>query len=198
MMRQKRLRTIGLLLLLFALLLCLCGCQSDAKLSDGMVAVRVDTHRTPIHEQEPGTHYYTILSTGFFGHAAHCEAFEPDEADVFSVSLPRQDLVGGRRQPRVGPIVIRDESGGTVDDDPVLAEIAELFRNHPHDVFDMKIYRIDGEYLLCFAENVNLHTPYLIYYYNTAQKKVYLLYQFEDEYIEAVRIVSPEKLHGLR
>lgn len=198
MMRQKRLLSIVILLLLFALLLCLCGCQSDANLSDGIVAVRVDSHKTPLNDQEPGTHYYTILSTGIFGRAAHCEAFEPNEANVFSVQLPRQNLVGGRRQPRVGPIVIRDESGRTVHDDPVLAEISELFRNHPHDVFDMKIYRIDGEYLLCFAENVNLHTPYLIYYYNTEQKEVHLLHQFEDEYIEAVRIVSPERLHRLR
>ena len=199
-------RRILFLLLLLALMICLCSCRmslmiSDANLSDGIVAVQVDTHSTPIHEQEEGTHYYTILSAAGIvrnGYAAHCEPFEPDEAEVFSVKLPDYDIYKGKPQPRVGEIIIQDADGMNADSDPILYEIAELFRDFPHSIFRMKIYRIGEEYILCFAENVNLHTPNRIYYYNTEQKTIHLLYVFEDEYIEAVKIVSPEKLHELR
>ena len=165
-----------------------------APLSDGFAAVRVDTHSSIFVDQEPGIHYYTLLSPGKYGRAAHCEAFEPDEAEVFSVDLPEfryfPDEARGDR------VIILDAAGETADD-PVLFEIAELFRNHPHHICDMAVYRVDGEYLVSFWENVNLHTPYHIYYYNTAQKKIHLLHIFEDETIEAVRIVSPEKLREI-
>lgn len=188
-------RVILLMSTLTALIFLLSGCGKTANISDGIVALRVYSHHTAINGQPEGIRHYVIVSTGEHGEVAECESFEPDEAEVFAVQLPFQ-MVDGAIVPDLGPITIRDSGGVPVNDDTLYA-IAEQLRNRPYGIHDIKIIHTGGEYMLWFAEKEWLYTPCFLYYYNAEQQKIHLLNRCQDMEIEAVRIVSPQKLHGM-
>ena len=171
------------------------GYRRSASPSEGLVGVRVDCHRTFVNRQEPGIRYFTVLRAGTHGRIAQCEEFGPDEAEAYTVQLPYR-LADGEIRRDGSRVTIRDPKGTPVDDDDLYAA-AELIADDPHWIYDVKIFRSGEELLVSFKYDVNLITPSFLYYVDPERGRLCLLYRFEDMDIEAVKIVSPERLHGM-
>ena len=138
----------------------------------------LDVKTKPAYDDTDGANQrekcYTIAS---FRRIQACDDFTPDAVTVYDYYADQDS-----EQSKMDPAVIADICGAmaALDD---------------HATMNYKIF-LDGETYFLYRElNVNLWIPCELYYYDTVQKKLYLLYTFDDEKVTAIRIRDLDRLN---
>ncbi len=181
----RRAFCLALMLAAAAALFSSCGVRHEDFFDpqqEGLVLVKTaDGQKTACTALAPGKRYRKT------------EPFEPDAMDVYTI--PNSCFTFSDN--RVAYIRPADAGG---HDAPVTREINDIcqaMRFIDHDVIGLRIFRVGGEWFASAMLNVNLWTPYRFYYYNPDTRKLQWLTTFADEDVEAVQILSAEKLRAL-
>lgn len=81
---------------------------------------------------------------------------------------------------KVNKIVLTDSSGNTIDNDEIITGIFQSAEKIKHDIWDFQIFKILDDYFVLVKLNVNWHSPFDFYAYDTTDKELKLLHRFED------------------
>ncbi len=138
--------------------------------------------------------YYTLAG----GKLYEAEAFESGSSQRFVSKLYRHESGSddARRNfvtdKSVYPDGDLDEYADikVAENDPVFERILTLIEQveTEHSIFYARIFRIEGEYFVCVDRNVNLWTPYVLYYYSAENDTLYHLYTLSDMDIVDIRL----------
>lgn len=153
----------------------------------GVVDVIVVDH----HGKDDTLHYYNI-GTGRV--RQECEPFEPEKMTVINIfpgSLDEHARKDGHRayyQP--GEIRVYDAEGRlTENTDPLLEKVLRQMETREfHDVMALQLLQTCGEAFLCTELNVNLWSPYELYWYDQQNDRLIELYTFDGLEVVGLRI----------
>ncbi len=92
------------------------------------------------------------------------------------------------------PVInLAEHEGEYVSQDAVMQRISVLIgQQAEHDVMNVKIFRVNGVYFARTMLNVNLWTPYELYFYHPALDRLIFLDKFADEEIMGLKIHQEE------
>ncbi len=141
--------------------------------------------------------YYSLTTDG---KVTEAEPFTPDEMEIFTVPVNRcfneYTIEFGnsnhthRNYTYISDMILEDEDGKNVEITPIISDIFKEALAIGHDMFEMKIFKLDDEYFVYAELNVNLWYPCGLYYYNQEASKLIKLYEFDDEEITGIKIHS--------
>ncbi|MFA9377986.1 MAG: hypothetical protein ACERKZ_14710, partial [Lachnotalea sp.] len=110
--------------------------------------------------------YYEINDKG---NCRKTEKFELDKIEEFTVNNSYESYISGNKVLNVlnlDTCIIEDNTGNEIDITEEFREIIEKVSDLEHDIFKNKILKINNEYYVVVAFNVNLWSPYDLYYYD--------------------------------
>lgn len=141
--------------------------------------------------------FYSLTTDG---KATETEAFTPDEMEIYSAPIydcfDRYDI-GFKNQclEYISDMISEDEDGNKVEITPIISDIFKEALAIDHDLFAMRIFKVDDEYFVYTELNVNIWYPCTLYYYNQEASKLIELYSFDDEEITGIKIHSLDSLN---
>lgn len=134
--------------------------------------------------------YYSLTTDG---KANETEPFTPDEMEIFSVPVYQcfewySIEFENKNYTYISEMILKDEDGNDVEITPIISDIFKETLAIDHDIFAMKIFKVDDEYFMYAELNVNLWYPCTLYYYNQEMSRLVELYNFDDEEIIGIKI----------
>ena len=154
---------------------------------DGVVDVcTVSAHA----ESENGPAEFYAIGSG--GQIKEIDGFRPDEMETFRVK------VDGWRDKRIEELQTQTESGWKpiavpADMEPILSEIKAI----ESMLFEVRVFRVGGEYFVYAQENANFWLPCSLYSFDPASSRLVLLYTFDDRLVTGLRVRSSQLLRQL-
>lgn len=146
--------------------------------------------------------YYSLTTDG---KVTEAEPFTPDEMEIFTVPVNRcfneYTIEFGnsnhthRNYTYISDMILEDEDGKNVEITPIISDIFKEALAIGHDMFEMKIFKLDDEYFVYAELNVNLWYPCTLYYYNQEISELIELYKFDDEEITGIKIHSLDSVN---
>ena len=186
---RERMRHVSLLFLLISMALYLCGCTASGRYdsfdpdTDGLVQVQT------VHESNHDIKCFTLASGP---QIMETDTFTPDKMQVFSV----KGFAAGMNN-MLGPIQLYDENDRILPVTREISTICHAMQEVGHHVMELRVFKVGNEWFASAMLNVNLWTPYQLYYFNQDSGKLMLLYTFNGRNIAAIRILSADRLHAL-
>ncbi len=124
---------------------------------------------------------------------------EPFESDSMTVYLPQKDLASVIGAANSGdahmrwPASVRkltlEETGEVIEANGTIQKMLDrVAADAEHWIMDLKIYELSGCYFVRTTLNVNLWTPYELYYYDEANDALIEIYTFDDQEIIGLRL----------
>lgn len=195
-MRKKRF-TVGLVPLLI-LSLVLNGCSLFPRHTDidveaeGLIAVQTKKKI----EKRTETRFYALAKVR---RAMTIDSFQADEAVIYTVPWDcfESYIENGSIRNRVRRVALTDEQGQPCEVPDVMEDIFEKIAQTNHDMLEIRIFDVSGEYFIYAELNVNLHSPNVLLYYHPDADAFFDLFTFENEEVEQIQILSLERLHNL-
>ena len=152
--------------------------------TDGLVQVQT------VHESDKTVKNYVLASEN---RIMDTEPFAPDNMQIYTV----RSFSIGMDNMLEGPLKAYDEAGRNVPITREIDTICHAMQDINHHVMKCRILQVGDEWFVSAMLNVNLWTPYQFYYFNQESGRLMLLYVFDSMDVNAVRILSAEKLHVL-
>lgn len=132
--------------------------------------------------------YYEINEKG---NSREIEKFEPDIMEEFTVNNGYESYISGNKvlnRLTLDSCVIEDKTGNTVEFTEEFRKIVEKVSELEQSIFKNKIFKVNHEYYVVVELNVNLWSPYYLYYYDRVNDKLQHLYTFDGEDIIGLKI----------
>lgn len=139
-------------------------------------------------EVNDAIHYYDINDRG---KCREREKFEPDEMEEFTVKDCYDSYISDNKvlnKLTLDTCTIEDQTGNTVEMTEEFRKIVKNVAELEHDIFKNKILKIKKAYYVVVELNVNLWSPYCLYYYDRENDELKLLYTFDGEDIIGIKL----------
>ena len=94
-------------------------------------------------------------------------------------------------------IAVTDEREKPCDVPEAMRTIFPLIAGLEHDMMNIRIFDLSGEYFVDLETNVNLWSPCKLYYFDQETGTLQKLYTWDDERVLGIHILSADRLHGL-
>jgi ABC-type lipoprotein release transport system permease subunit len=112
------------------------------------------------------------------------EMFEPDKMEEFTVNNCYKSYISGNKvlnRLTLDTCIIEDNKGNDIEITEEFRKIVEKVSDLEDDIFKNKILRINNEYYVVVEFNVNLWSPYGLYYYDRGNDELKHLYTFKGK-----------------
>lgn len=119
------------------------------------------------------------------------DEFEPDKMEEFTVNNCYKSYISNNKvlnELTLDTCIIEDNTGNAIEITEEFKKIVEKVSNINHDIFKNKILKINNEYYVVVELNVNLWSPYRLYYYDRGKDELKHLYTFDGEDIIGLKI----------
>ena len=141
-------------------------------------------------EETNKINYYEINSTG---KCKKKEKFKPDKMQVFTVENCYKSYINGNKvlnRLTLDTCIIYDNKDQAIEITEEFRTIVEKVSDLEHSIYKNKILRINNEYYVVVEFNVNLWSPYSLYYYDKGDDKLKHLYTFNGKDIIGLKTIN--------
>lgn len=134
------------------------------------------------------TYYYEINDKG---KRRKTKQFEPEKMEEYTVDHCYESYIGNNKvlnRLTLDTCVIKDSRGDSVEITEELRNIITKVSELEHDIIKNKILNLNNECYVVVEFNVNLWSPYSLYYYDKNNQKLKRLYTFDGEDIIGLKL----------
>lgn len=139
-------------------------------------------------EESNKNKYYYINENG---NCRKCKKFEPDEMEIFTVTNCYDSYISGNRvlnRLTLDTCVIIDNTGKSIEVTGEFSRIIKKVSLLEHSIMDNKIFRLSNKHYVIVSSNVNLWSPYSLYYYDNEEDQLIELYTFNGENVVGIKL----------
>lgn len=120
------------------------------------------------------------------------ENFESEELEIYDVYSCYNSYIDRKKNKVLNKLTydecrITDQNGTEIVIDSDFEKIINLVASLEHDIMKNKIIKLEEDYYIIVALNVNLWSPYELYKFNKEKNKLVLIYIFDGEDVIGIR-----------
>jgi hypothetical protein len=119
------------------------------------------------------------------------DEFEPDKMEEFKVNNCYKSYISNNKvlnKLTLDTCIIEDNTGKSIEITDEFKKIVEKVSDINHAILKNKILKLNNEYYAVVELNVNLWSPYGLYYYDRDNDELKHLYTFDGENIIGLKI----------
>lgn len=119
------------------------------------------------------------------------DKFEPDKMEEFTVNKCYKSYISGNKvlnSLTLDTCIIEDNIGNAIEITEEFRKIVEKVSDLEHSIFKNKILKVNNEYYVVVEFNVNLWSPFRLYYYDRDNDELNYLYTFKGEDIIGLKM----------
>lgn len=139
--------------------------------------------------QNENTEEIKYYEVNYQSNKRQVEEFESDVDEIFSTDECYDSSNGNINELTWDTCNIFDENDNIIEISEELKNILiNIQKNQESVIFEIKILKLEDDYYVVEALNVNMWTPYEFYYYNSKNEELEYIYTFSNEDVVGIKL----------